>query len=174
MPNDPIRRELLSWDDVDKLIDVLLAQLRNAGRFDGLLLVTRGGLIPGGMICEALDIQVVLMAAVRFAQAPPDAPLAAWPEFLQFPADALLEGQRILIVDDVWGSGRTSTAVRGRVQAAGGKPATCVLHFNPYRSLFGRLRPDYYGAVTDAWIVYPWEIARGIDNIPRFPIGGQN
>ena len=73
---------------------------------------------------------------------------------------------RILIVDDVWGSGRTSNAVRGRVEAAGGRPATCVLHFNPYRSLFKGLKPDYYGAITDAWIVYPWEIDRDLDTIP--------
>jgi hypothetical protein len=36
-----------------------------------------------------------------------------------------------------------------------------VLHFNPYRSLFGTVRPDYYAAITDAFIVYPWEIRRG-------------
>jgi len=38
-----------------------------------------------------------------------------------------------------------------------------VLHFNPYRSLFGSIRPDYYAAITDAHIVYPWEIDRGPD-----------
>ena len=54
MPREPIRRELLTWDDVDELMDVLLSQLRDAGRFDALVLITRGGIVPGGMICEAL------------------------------------------------------------------------------------------------------------------------
>jgi hypoxanthine phosphoribosyltransferase len=67
----------------------------------------------------------------------------------------------VLIVDDVWGSGRTITAVKNRISGAGGIPFTCVLHFNPYRNLFGTARPDYYAAITDAYIVYPWEIARG-------------
>jgi hypothetical protein len=40
-----------------------------------------------------------------------------------------------------------------------------VLHFNPYRNLFGRARPDYYAATTDAHIVYPWEIDRGADRV---------
>ncbi len=46
------------------------------------------------------------------------------------------------------GSGRTITAVKNRVVSAGGKPSTCVLHFNPYRNLFGNARPDYFAAST--------------------------
>src|SRR5690606_35553241 len=97
MPKDPLRRELLTWEDVDMLIDILLGQLREAGPFDGLIMITRGGIIPGGMLCEALDIQHVLTAAVRFAPGLEDQPLAAWPEFLQFPADDLIEGRRLQI-----------------------------------------------------------------------------
>src|SRR5258706_16375906 len=70
-----------------------------------------------------------------------------------------------LIVDDVWGSGRTITAVKNRVSAAGGFPETCVLHFNPYRNLFGSVRPDYYAAGTDAVLVYPWGNYSGADQV---------
>jgi hypothetical protein len=87
--------------------------------------------------------------------------LYAWPEFIQFPEDRLLRARRTLVVDDVWGAGRTITAVKNRVSSAGGIPYTCVLHFNPYRNLFGSVRPDYYAAITDARILYPWEIDRG-------------
>jgi hypothetical protein len=31
--------------------------------------------------------------------------------------------------------------------------------------LFGSARPDYYAAITDARIVYPWEIDRGPDRV---------
>jgi hypothetical protein len=91
--------------------------------------------------------------------------LLAWPKFLQFPEDSLLAGRRILVVDDVWGSGRTMTAVKNRITGVQGVAATCVLHFNPYRSLFGTLRPDYYAATTDAHIVYPWEMKRGPETV---------
>jgi len=162
----PIRHELLSWADVDKIVDVLLPQLRSAGYFDALMLITRGGLVPGGLISEALNINYILTAAVDFPSPEGRAQLAAWPSFLQFPDDALITGRRTLIVDDVWGSGRTSTAVRGRCESAGAIPFTCVFHFNPYRSLFTKAEPDFYGAVTDAHIVYPWEVDRGTKNIP--------
>jgi hypoxanthine phosphoribosyltransferase len=165
-PHGPIRHELLTWEEVDKLVDVLLPQIRSAGHFDALIMITRGGLVPGGLISEALGINYILTAAVDFPAETGRARLAAWPSFLQFPDDSLLAGRRTLIVDDVWGSGRTSSAVRGRCEAAGATPFTCVFHFNPYRSLFERAAPDFYGAITDAYIVYPWEVDRGTRNIP--------
>jgi len=162
MPSEP-RREIISWEELDKLIDHLLPQFRR--EFTAMVLITRGGVIPGGLLAEAMNITHILTAAVDFpAQFKSDkSPLMAWPEFIQFPAEDKLRGRPTLIVDDVWGSGRTITSVKNRVSAAGGFPETCVLHFNPYRNLFGSVRPDYYAAITDAFIVYPWEIERGAD-----------
>ena len=161
----PIRNEMLTWDDVDQLIDHLLPQF--AEEYEAMVLITRGGIIPGGLLAEAIGLTHILTAAVDFpAKVEKDrAKLMAWPQFIQFPKDDLLEGRRTLIVDDVWGSGRTITSVKIRVSAAGGFPYTCVLHFNPYRNLFGSARPDYYAAITDAYIVYPWEIDRGPDKV---------
>ena len=161
-----MEKEFLTWQDIDRLVDELLPQI--AGKFDAILMITRGGIILGGLLAEALDIRDVLTAAVEFPR-DPELEKLAWPTFLQFPSDALLRGRRILILDDVWDSGRTINTVRGRVEAAGGKPVTCVLHFKPSRSLFPHRRPDYYGAVTDRWIVYPWEIDRGGDLAKLIP-----
>ncbi|MGD8555463.1 MAG: phosphoribosyltransferase family protein [Anaerolineales bacterium] len=159
------RRELLTWQDVDRLIDHLLPQFRN--EFEAMVIITRGGVVPGGMLCEALNIRNVLTAAVDFPQEieRESAKLLAWPKFIQFPDDSQLEGRQVLVVDDVWGSGRTITAVKNRVAAAGGIPSTCVLHFNPFRSLFTQAEPDYYAATTDARIIYPWEVERGDDKV---------
>jgi hypoxanthine phosphoribosyltransferase len=159
------RRELLTWAEVESLIDHLIPQFLI--EFEAMVMITRGGIIPGGMLCEALNIEDVLTAAVDFPfevkQA--ESKLLAWPAFIQFPDDAQLRNRSILVVDDVWGSGRTITAVRSRVTAAGGFPYTCVLHYNPNRNLFGQLRPDYYAAITDAYIVYPWEGGRDMDRM---------
>ena len=159
------RREVVTWDEVDRLIDHLIPQFRR--EYTAMVMITRGGIIPGGLLADAMNITHILTAAVDFpAQSESrKSALMAWPEFIQFPADDKLSGRPTLIVDDVWGSGRTITAVKNRVSAAGGFPETCVLHFNPYRSLFGSVRPDYYAAVTDAFIVYPWEIDRGVDKM---------
>lgn len=160
-----MRREILTWEEVDALIEHLLPQFE--GEFEAMVMITRGGIIPGGLLAQAMDITHILTAAVDFpAQMEMEkAGLFAWPRFLQFPEDSLLRERRTLVVDDVWGSGRTITTVKNRVMAAGGFPYSCVLHFNPYRNLFSTARPDYYAAITDAHIIYPWEIDRGIDRV---------
>ncbi len=159
------RREIISWEEVDRLIDHLVPQFKR--EFTAMVIITRGGIVPGGLLADAMDITHILTAAVDFpAQSDNEkTKMMAWPEFIQFPADDKLRGRPTLIVDDVWGSGRTITAVKNRVSAAGGFPETCVLHFNPYRTLFGSVRPDYFAATTDALVIYPWEIDRGIDGV---------
>jgi hypoxanthine phosphoribosyltransferase len=159
------RTELITWEEVEKLIDHLTPQFQM--EFEAMVIITRGGIIPGGMLCEALNIESVLTAAVDFpfGSKIDTAKLLAWPQFIQFPDDDQLEDRKLLVVDDVWGSGRTITAVRSRIVAAKGVPFTCVLHYNPYRNLFGQLRPDYFAASTDAHIVYPWEVDQGPDRV---------
>lgn len=160
-----MRRERLTWDDIDALIDHLVPQFNY--EFEGMVMITRGGIVPGGLLAAVLQLDNILTAAVDFpAEAEMDisrnkSQFLAWPQFIQFPADDVLAARRILIVDDVWGSGRTITAVKNRIAGAGGLPYTCVLHYNPYRNLFGNARPDYYAAITDAFIIYPWENPRG-------------
>jgi hypoxanthine phosphoribosyltransferase len=162
-----MRREILTWQDIDKLIDHLVPQFDS--EFDAMLMITTGGIIPGGLLAEAMKLSSILTAAVDFPSELESKEekkrLMMWPNFMQFPEDHLLRGKRVLIVDDVWGSGRTITAVKNRVSGAAAVPYTCVLHFNPYRSLFGTVRPDFFAAITDAHIVYPWEINRGPDKV---------
>lgn len=166
-----MRREVLTWTEVDQLIDHLIPQFET--EFDAMVMITHGGIIPGGMLAEALKLSIILTASVDFpAELEQETEREktrwlAWPKFIQFPEVSVLRGRRILIVDDVWGSGRTITAVKNRVTSSGGAPYTCVLHFNPHRNLFGTARPDYYAAITDAYIVYPWEISRGTYKVLR-------
>lgn len=160
-----MRREVLTWSDVDKLIDYLVPQIQ--GRFDSMLIITRGGIVPGGMLAEALNITYILTASVRFPadfpglQPTPQQIKYAIPEFIQFPDDDLLSGRRILVVDDVWTTGRNSVTVANHIDAAGGMPEICVLHYKPASSLYPGFAPTYYAAVTDSYIIYPWERDRG-------------
>ena len=149
----PAVPEFLSWQDVEKLMSHLLPQLTES--YDALLMVTRGGIVPGGLIAEALDLRYILTAAVEFPTG--GERRMAWPTFLQFPSDPLLKGRKILIVDDIWENGRTITTVMGRVKAAGGVTHTAVLHYKPGNSLFREIGPDFYAAITDRFVIYPWE-----------------
>ena len=90
--------------------------------------------------------------------------MMAWPTtFLQFPDLDLLRGRRTLIVDDVWGSGRTSISVRERVDARRRQSLQLCPALQPLTgTMFSNIKPDLYGDVTDTYVVYPWEIDRGL------------
>lgn len=146
----------LSWHDTEELISQLIFKLQTP--YDALLLIARGGIIPGGMIAEALKMHNVLTAAVLFTD-PQSGPIPrlSWPKFVQFPADNLLEGRKILIVDNLWNHGRTVVAARGRIESAGGYPEVAVLHWKQINSHFPDQAPDYYVEVTEDFIHYPWQ-----------------
>lgn len=148
-----IEKQYYSWDQIHTMVGQLAGALHER-QFDAMLAVTRGGLVPAGLLAYHLDTRNILVAAVQFYTG--IGTRAATPTFLQFPADPFLQNKTILIVDDIWDSGKTITAVQQRVVAAGGTPISAVLHYKPTASLFPQ-QPDYYVEATEAWIVYPWE-----------------
>jgi uncharacterized protein len=146
-------RVIVSWDDLDRLVTDLAERLA-PHHFDVLLAITRGGLVPAGMLAYRLRIRNILVAAVEFYddQGQP----GPRPTFLQFPADPLLRGQRVLVVDEVWDSGTTIHAVTKRIRQAGGIPTTAVIHWKPERSIVPGA-PDVHAVTTAAWVVYPFK-----------------
>lgn len=146
-------RDIVSWDDLDRLVGVLADRL--AGQhFDLMLAITRGGMVPAGMLAYRLRLRDILVAAVEYyddtGQHGPS------PTFFQFPADLLLRGKRVLIVDEVWDSGTTIHAVTERVRDAGGLPVTAVLHYKPEHSVVPT-RPNVHAVETGQWVVYPFK-----------------
>jgi uncharacterized protein len=146
-------RDIVSWDDLDRLVAGLADQLTDEP-FDLLLAITRGGLVPAGMLAYRLRIRNILVAAVEFYD--DEGQPGPHPTFLQFPADPLLRGQRVLVVDEVWDSGTTIHAVTERIRQAGGIPTTAVLHWKPSHSVVPDV-PDVHAVTTDAWVVYPFK-----------------
>ncbi|MEG1933785.1 MAG: phosphoribosyltransferase family protein [Kiritimatiellia bacterium] len=75
-------------------------------------------------------------------------------------AEAILEAiepnQRVLVVDDVFDSGKTAEAVRQRLIKADLR--TAMVYWKPIASQVD-FAPDYYLHQTDAWIVFPHELA---------------
>jgi len=155
-----MNKQHLTWTQIEDLA-IRLADRLPTG-YDVMLVITRGGMVPACIVSERLNLRNILVAAVMFytgQERTLDKPI-----FLQFPSDPLLNKRRVLIVDDVWDSGKTIMAVRERVQQAGGFPETAVLHYKPRRTAFADTRPDFYVDETDAWIVYPWDV--GEANLP--------
>ena len=74
-----------------ELVSDLAERVR--GEFDVMLVITRGGLVPAGILAYALGIRNILVAAVTYYGA--DGQPGPEPTFLQFPADPVLHGRRV-------------------------------------------------------------------------------
>jgi len=143
---------VLTWEH----LDVLVARLAAAAgsEHDLVLAISRGGLVPAGMLAYRLDLREILVAGVEFYRA--DGGTHAEPRFLHFPDAHLLAGRRVLVVDEVWETGETMAAVLARVRAAGGHPTSAVLHFKPGQSRVEG-RPDFWADEVEDWVRYPYK-----------------
>lgn len=150
-----MKQVYLSWHDFEELISRIIFKLNTP--YDAILMITRGGIIPGGMIAEALKMKNVLTAGVDMPEDPNLRSKISWPRFQQFPVDSLLEGRKILVVDNLWNQGRTIMAVKGRIETVGGYPELAVIHWKPQNSYFPEDEPDYYAEITEDFIHYPWQ-----------------
>jgi hypoxanthine phosphoribosyltransferase len=143
---------VLSWEALDGLV----ARLAGAtGRdYDLVLAITRGGLVPAGMLAYRLDLREILVAGAEFYRT--EGGTHERPRIGHFPADELLAGRRVLVVDEVWETGETMTEVIARLRAAGATPISAVLHFKPARSQVSGA-PDHHAAIVDGWVTYPYK-----------------
>ena len=70
----------------------------------------------------------------------------------------LRKGDRVLVVDDVFDTGKTAAAVKARIEATGAEMRLACVYWKPAKNLTA-LKPDYY--VKDVgldWLVFPHEI----------------
>jgi len=143
---------VITWQDLDGLVARLAEE---TGRdHDLVLAITRGGLVPAGMLAYRLDMREILVAGVEFYRSEGGTHPA--PVIGHFPDAALLNGRHILVVDEVWETGETMTEVLARVRAAGGTPVSAVIHYKPGRSRVAG-SPDHWAATVDEWVTYPYK-----------------
>ncbi|MEI7743605.1 MAG: phosphoribosyltransferase family protein [Chloroflexota bacterium] len=142
----------VTWEDLDVLVARLAA--KTGREFDVVLAITRGGLVPAGMLAYRLDLREILVAGAVFYR--PEGGTHVAPVIGHFPASSLLEGQRVLVVDEVWETGETMTEVVARVREAGGSPVSAVLHYKPGRSRVPGA-PDHWADTVHDWVAYPYK-----------------
>jgi hypoxanthine phosphoribosyltransferase len=146
---DPVE---VGWAELDALVAKLATSI---GRDQDLVLaITRGGLVPAGILAYRLDLREILVAGVEFYRG--DGGTHPSPLVTHFPSARLLRGRRVLVIDEVWETGETMAEVVRRVRAAGGLVTSAVIHYKPGRSRVA-LEPDHYAALAHGWVTYPYK-----------------
>jgi len=145
----------VSWDQLHRDARALAWRLMDKGPFNGIVAITRGGLIPAAIIARELDVRLVeSVSIISYAaggggslieESKGDAPIVIKP-----PA-AAGDGSGFLIVDDLVDTGTTARVVRGLLPQA---------HFaTVYAKPAGRgTVDDFITEVSqDTWILFPWD-----------------
>jgi hypoxanthine phosphoribosyltransferase len=149
-----------SWEDVERLSEALAQKIIESGfEPDIIVAVSRGGFDPARILCDRLEVRRLASVQVEFYSGVKDT--AEKPRIV-YPLNADVDGQRVLVVDDVSDTGDSLMLVQEHVLAGNpGDLKVATLHIKPWTSF----RPDYHAIETEAWIVYPWEPIESMKSI---------
>jgi len=156
-------KHYLSADAYLKDVWRLAAMIRKSGwRPDILLALWRGGAFVGVGVHEFFKVTnwPVRHMPLKCASYTGIGENAGGVEFSHGDVvfGALRKGERVLVVDDVFGTGKTAAAVRSRVDETGAEMRMACVYWKPQKNLTN-LQPDYF--VRDVgldWLVFPHEI----------------
>jgi hypoxanthine phosphoribosyltransferase len=139
----------IAWDDFHGLCKAL-AKGVSAYRPEVILPIGRGGFYPGTLISHLLQVEVY---PVRVSRRVNDVVQYNTPQWRQEPP-ALVRDKRVLIVDEICGTGETIGMVKEKVMAMGAAEARSAVL---YAHSWGTEMPDYLALVTDALLINPWD-----------------
>lgn len=139
----------VSWNDFHGLCRAL-AEAVYAFDPELILAVGRGGFYPGTLLAHMLQAEIY---PVRLSRRVNDVVVFESPKWHIEPP-ALVDGRRVLIVDEIASTGETLRMVREKTLALG---AAAVRIAVLYAHTWGVDTPDYIGIVSDALLLNPWD-----------------
>ena len=156
--------ELVSQQTVYDLVDRVGERLRESGfRPDLVVAISRGGFTPARVLCDVLGLfNLTSIRVVHYSKAA----VHEQPAFVKYPLCIDVDGQRVLLVDDVNDTGDTLAVARAHVEGLGAAEVRlAVLH----EKTSSPLRADYVGETLDQWrwLIYPWAIVEDVGGFLR-------
>ena len=142
----------VSWDMFHRDSRALAWRLHEAGPFEAIVAVTRGGLVPAAIVARELGIRVIETVCVSSYNHISQGEL----RMLKAVAESIValgggSGRGVLIVDDLVDTGKTAKLVRDILPKA---------HFaTVFAKPLGRPMVDTYitEVSQDTWIFFPWD-----------------
>lgn len=135
----------ISWDQLHRDAKALAWRLLEKGPFDGIVAVTRGGLVPAAIIARELELRLIDTICVVSYDYKEQGAVSV----LKAPEG---DGEGLLIVEDLTDTGKTARLVRERLP----KATFATVYAKPE----GRPLVDYFVTEVsqDTWILFPWDM----------------
>ena len=134
----------VSWEELHRHAKALAWRVMEQGPWEGLVAVTRGGLVPAAIVARELEIRLIDTVCIASYDDEERGNLSV---LKKVPGD----GAGWLIVDDLVDTGKTAQAVRNMLPQA---------HFaTVYAKPAGRPLVDTFitEVSQDTWILFPWD-----------------
>lgn len=135
----------VTWDELHRHARALAWRLLDLGPWQGIIAITRGGLVPAAIVARELDIRLIDTVCI-----------ASYDERDRGKITVLKplagDGAGWLIIDDLVDTGHTAQVVRAMLPKA---------HFaTVYAKPAGRPLVDTFitEVSQDTWILFPWDI----------------
>ena len=147
-------KEYYSWRQIELLIKTVADKiLRSNKRYDAILGITNGGIIPAKLIAREVDINHISFIPFRSGKLHKE----------EMPS--LLESKKYLVIDDIYDTGNIFSVASNEVGKFNCDFAFLVRRFADDDG-GGCGGETYIGEILNhkKWIVFPWE--RKADNVP--------
>ncbi len=121
--------------------------------------IARGGWVVARILSDPLDVSDLASLKIEFYKSIGEKERK--PRIAQ-PVSESPAGKVVLIADDVADTGESLILAKEHITSQGAREARlATIHYKPW----SKIKPDYYTSVTDAWIIYPWEIRETIEHL---------
>ena len=151
--------ECLEWIEAYELTLELCAKLREDGFEPSLIVgISRGGLVPARIASDFFgrDIRLTIVKVEFYSDIAKTQREPVISEGLRVG----VEGERVLLVDDVADTGKSLALVNSLLKERGSKEVKIL---TLYKKPWTIIDPDYYARETEAWIIFPWEVLETLD-----------
>lgn len=155
--NESINFTTPSWDDLNQLaFEISQKIIGENKKFDRIVTLAKGGWPMTRSLVDFLSVKEVASIGVKFYKGIDER--FDQPEIYQ-DLPVSVKGESILLFDDVADTGESLLFVKDYLQSLEVKSiTTAALFYKPH----SKIKPDYYGGETNAWIIFPYDMHEAI------------
>lgn len=144
----------LSWQDVeDSCVNIYNRILEDNIEINAILALFRGGVVPGRIFADLFDVVFDFYGMdAKFYTG-----INSTMEKVKIrpSSDIDVSGKKLLIVDDIWDSGRTMEAALIELET---KLTEHIVTATLVWKVTAKGQPSYFDKIADnEWIIFPWE-----------------
>lgn len=140
--------------------------MKSGERFDVIIGVARGGLIPARIFSDLLGVDYVIIVRAEHYRGTEAFAKVKVAE-VELPS---LKGRSVLLTDDVADTGESLLELSKLIAPELEHLRTLCLFKKPS----SKITPDFYQEETDAWIIFPWERLEAIRALGRKGVKMEN